>query len=76
MSIPRTDVLAAKDTLFRQLKAGVLTPDEYEYAFGEINAAHSHDRRCVNGDHRPVIVIIDDKPLCGVCAARRMGAFT
>lgn len=71
--LPRTDVLAAKDTLFRQFKAGALSADEYESAFAEINASHSHDQRCANGDHRPVIVIIDDKALCGVCAIRRSG---
>lgn len=72
--LPRTDVLAAKDTLFRQLKAGALTTDEYEFAFEQLNAAHSHDRRCANGDRRPVIVTIDGRDLCGVCARRQMGA--
>lgn len=72
--LPRTDVLAAKDTLFRQLKAGALTSDEYEYAFEQLNAAHSHDRRCANGDRRPVIITIDGRDLCGICASAAMGA--
>lgn len=66
--LPRTDVLAAKDELFRQLKTGALDAHEYEFAFEQLNAAHSHDQRCANGDRRPVIVVIDDKALCGRCA--------
>lgn len=74
--LPRTDVLAAKDTLFRQLTSGALTSDEYEFAFAQLDASHSHDRRCANGDRRPVIVTVDGRDLCGVCARRHMEAHT
>lgn len=72
MSIPRTDVLAAKDALWRLCCAGAITADEYEACFEQLNAAHSHDRRCANGDWRPVIVTIGDKDLCGVRARKAM----
>lgn len=66
----RTDVLALKDALYEQWRTGQLSTHEYTIAFAAADSAHSHDQLCANGDRRIAIVVIDQQPLCGVCALK------
>ena len=65
--IERVGALAELDELFRQWRNGSLTNAEYGIAFAQIDAAHSHDLWCANGDKRRAVINIDGTLLCGVC---------
>lgn len=68
--LQRTDALAELDELWRQWRAGVLTNDEYKIAFAQVDAAHSHDQLCDNGDKRRADRIVGGRLLCSVCALK------
>jgi ribosomal protein L37AE/L43A len=66
--IERTGALAELDEIYRQWRAGALTNAEYHTAFAMIDAAHSHDHMCDNGDKRRADRIVRGRMLCSVCA--------
>jgi len=66
--LPRADALAELDEITEQWGRGLLTNGEYKIAFGRIDACHSHDLRCANGDGRIAVLNIRGRLLCGVCA--------
>lgn len=68
--IERIDALTELDEIYRQWRAGQLSTAEYKIAFAMIDAAHSHDLRCANGDHRLAVQNSGGKLLCGVCALK------
>lgn len=65
--IERTGALAELDEIYRQWRIGALSLAEYKLAFAQIDAAHSHSLLCANNDRRLAVVIIDGRPICGVC---------
>jgi hypothetical protein len=68
--IERTDALVELNEIFRQWRNGALSNAEYQIAFQQIDAAHSHDLRCANGDHRLAVLNVGGRLLCGVCALK------
>lgn len=68
--IERTGALLELDEIYRQWRIGALSNAEYSAAFAMIDAAHSHDLRCANGDHRLAVLNIDGRLLCSACAWR------
>lgn len=61
-------------TLYAQWQRGLLSNDEYATMFRMVDAAHSHNVLCANGDHRQAQVMIASRPLCGVCALKEREA--
>jgi hypothetical protein len=72
--IERPAALAELNEIARQWRIGALSNAEYHAAFAQIDAAHSHDLWCANGDHRRAVLNIGGKLLCSVCARKEQEA--
>lgn len=71
--LPPLDAVAAHRELQRQLRAGELTPAEYQAAYRTIAQAADVTVLCANNDGRLATVLLGGRPTCSACwvASRR-----